>query len=74
MPSVELNDQQWGQVMSILSDAPWKVANPLLMAIGDQLRAQFQASQSAQQQQQPPMTTERAWAADGNNSKEARHE
>jgi hypothetical protein len=26
--------------MSILADAPWKIANPLLMEIGEQLRHQ----------------------------------
>jgi hypothetical protein len=44
MAIVELNDNQWGQVMSILADAPWKVANPLLMEMGNQLRAQMQAA------------------------------
>ena len=39
MSTVDLNDQEWGQVMSILADAPWKQANPLLMKIGEQLRA-----------------------------------
>jgi hypothetical protein len=41
MSSVELSDQEWGQVMGLLSEAPWKVANPLLMKIGDQLRKQY---------------------------------
>ena len=40
MSNVELSDQQWGQVMAILADAPWKIANPLLMEMGNQLRAQ----------------------------------
>jgi len=40
MSSIELTDQEWGVLMSILSDAPWKVANPLLMKIGEQLRQQ----------------------------------
>jgi hypothetical protein len=40
MSSVNLNDNEWGQLMSILADAPWKIANPLLMKIGDQLRAE----------------------------------
>jgi hypothetical protein len=43
MSSVDLNDNEWGQLMNILADAPWKVANPLLMKIGDQLRAQVQS-------------------------------
>ena len=40
MAIVELDTNKWGQVMSILADAPWKIANPLLMEIGEQLRAQ----------------------------------
>lgn len=40
MPSVELNDAEWQQVIAIVSDAPWKVAHPLLMRIGGQLNAQ----------------------------------
>jgi hypothetical protein len=48
MPSnVSLDDREWGQVMNILADAPWKVSNPLLMKIGDQLRAQHQPQQQA---------------------------
>ena len=42
MSTVELNDNEWGQVMSIIGDAPWKQANPLLMKIGEQLRLQQQ--------------------------------
>ena len=42
MNSVQLNDQEWGQLMSILSEAPWKIANPLLMKIGEQLRLAHQ--------------------------------
>ena len=44
MPTVELDDNKWGQVMALISEAPWKVANPLLMEIGNQLRAQVQAA------------------------------
>ena len=40
MSTVELTDNEWGQVMSIIGDAPWKTANPLLMKIGQQLQAQ----------------------------------
>jgi hypothetical protein len=39
MPSVELNDQEWGQVMNQLAEGPWKITNPLLMKMGEQLRA-----------------------------------
>jgi hypothetical protein len=37
---VNLTDQEWGQVMGLLSEAPWKIANPLLMKVGEQLRMQ----------------------------------
>jgi hypothetical protein len=40
MPSVELNDQEWQQVINILATAPWAQANPLLMRIGGQLQGQ----------------------------------
>ena len=36
--TVDLSDQEWGQVMQILATAPWRDANPLLMKIGEQLR------------------------------------
>jgi hypothetical protein len=40
MASVELEDQEWQQVMAIIATAPWRDANPLLMKIGNQLRQQ----------------------------------
>lgn len=42
MPTVDLPDQDWNQVMTIIGEAPWKVAHPLLMRIGQQLQAQKQ--------------------------------
>ena len=47
MPTVNLDANEWGQVMAILATAPWRDANPLLMKIGEQLRLQ-------QQQNMPP--------------------
>ena len=38
MASVELDESDWQQVISILATAPWHTANPLLMKIGEQLR------------------------------------
>jgi ABC-type dipeptide/oligopeptide/nickel transport system ATPase component len=52
MSTVDLSEQEWGQVMSIISDAPWKVANPLLMKIGEQLREQALKQQAYDQQVQ----------------------
>jgi hypothetical protein len=40
-PSVALTAQEWTQVMAILSTAPWRDANPLLMKIGEQLQRQM---------------------------------
>jgi hypothetical protein len=40
MVEVRLEPQEWNQVLQILSQAPWNVANPLIMKIGEQLRAQ----------------------------------
>jgi hypothetical protein len=37
---VDLTDQEWQQVLGILSTASWRDANPLLMKIGNQLRLQ----------------------------------
>jgi hypothetical protein len=65
MAMVTLEDQEWQQVLALLSDAPWRVANPLLMKIGQQLQAQ-----RAMQSKQP---TEVGITPDGN-GKEARHE
>lgn len=50
MPAINLDANEWGQVMAILSTAPWRDANSLLMKIGDQLRVQ------SLQPQQPPQT------------------
>jgi hypothetical protein len=40
MRKVELEPHEWGQVMQIISTAPWNVANGLLVKIGAQLREQ----------------------------------
>jgi hypothetical protein len=40
MTEVRLDPQEWNQLLQILSQAPWNVANPLIMKIGEQLRAQ----------------------------------
>lgn len=63
MPSVELSDQEWAQVMGLLSTAPWRDANPLLMKMGAQLQAQSR----------PQVNTAPDIRLDAN-GKEARHE
>lgn len=65
MPTVSLSDKDWAQVMAILSTAPWRDANPLLMEIGRQLQSQVQ-----NQVKPPPGADIRL---DGN-GKEVRHE
>lgn len=40
MPTVRLEDEEWQRVISIIASAPWNIANPLLMKIGEQLRQQ----------------------------------
>jgi hypothetical protein len=39
MIEVKLPVEQWQQVLAILARAPWAEANPLIMGIGEQLRA-----------------------------------
>jgi hypothetical protein len=66
MQTVSLEEQDWTQVMGILSEAPWRIANPLLMKIGGQLRVQ----QETRDMSGPPNRPARA---DGN-SKEVHDE
>lgn len=40
MLSVQLEVEDWNKVLAILAQAPWAQANPLIMAIGGQLRGQ----------------------------------
>jgi hypothetical protein len=48
--AVSLSPVEWQQVMAIISTAPWRDANPLLMKIGQQL--QMQQKQQAPIKQQ----------------------
>jgi hypothetical protein len=43
MIEVKLPIEQWQQVLAILATAPWAQANPLIMALGEQLRARTAA-------------------------------
>ena len=65
MPSVNLSDADWGQVMAIIGEAPWKIAHPLMMKIGEQLR---------QQAQQPVPPTPPPGIRLDSNGKEVSHE
>jgi hypothetical protein len=53
MVEVRLEPQEWNQLLQILSQAPWNVANPLIMKIGEQLRGK-QEAELLKGQQQPP--------------------
>jgi hypothetical protein len=39
MIELRLPLEQWQQVLGILAQAPWATANPLIMSLGEQLRA-----------------------------------
>lgn len=43
MIEVRLPIEDWQRVLSILAQAPWNQVNPLIMSIGDQLRAHASA-------------------------------
>jgi hypothetical protein len=37
--TVDMDVEEWQRVLGILAQAPWATANPLIMKIGEQLRA-----------------------------------
>ena len=39
MIAVQLSLEDWQRVLAVLAGAPWATVNPLIMSIGDQLRA-----------------------------------
>lgn len=43
MLTVSLSEQEWQQILTLLAQHPWNVANPLLMKVGEQLRTQAEA-------------------------------
>lgn len=38
MIAVVLSPEDWNKVLAVLATGPWNAVNPLLMAIGEQLR------------------------------------
>lgn len=38
--TVNLELEDWNKVLAILAQAPWATVNPLIIAIGEQLRSQ----------------------------------
>jgi hypothetical protein len=53
MMEVRLDQQEWNQLLQILAQAPWNVANPLIMKIGEQLRAQQQKDDPGERPARP---------------------
>lgn len=53
MPSVNLTDQDWQQVMAAIGETPWRIAHPLLLKIGQQLQAQNPPSYEQQASPRP---------------------
>jgi len=41
---VRLDLEEWQRVLGVLAQAPWAVAHPLIMKIGEQLRMQEPAA------------------------------
>lgn len=39
MIPVQLGMEEWQRVLAVLAQAPWNQVNPLIMSIGEQLRA-----------------------------------
>jgi hypothetical protein len=39
MIAVQLDLEEWQRVLAVLAQGPWSTANPLIMKIGEQLRA-----------------------------------
>lgn len=42
MIAVKLELEDWNRVLAILAQAPWATVNPLILAVGEQLRQQAQ--------------------------------
>lgn len=40
MIPVQLDMEEWQRVLAVLAQAPWSTVNPIIMKIGEQLRAQ----------------------------------
>jgi len=51
---VTLEAQQWNQIMAVLSEAPYKIAAPLIQTVGEQLQQQAQAQAPQGMQQMAP--------------------
>jgi hypothetical protein len=66
MPILDLTEGECQQILNILGDVPWRISNPLLMKIGQQMQAQQQGV-DARKHSGPPNR------ADGKDSQEVHH-
>ena len=55
MPTVDLTEQEWNQVMGILGEVPWRISNPLLMRIGGQLKQQMRPTSKQTNNEEVPI-------------------
>lgn len=58
--AVYLSEREWQAVMGLISLAPWRDANPLLMKIGAQLQQQQAGAMAGPGLQQAPQQAEPA--------------
>lgn len=49
MIEIRLALEEWQRVLAVLAQAPWSTANPLIMAIGEQLRAHGETAAKREQ-------------------------
>jgi hypothetical protein len=47
MIAVQLEMEEWQRLLAIVAQAPWATANPLIMAIGEQLRVRSESAAAA---------------------------
>jgi hypothetical protein len=53
MPTVDLSIEEWQQMMALISEGPWRVANPLLMKLTAQLQHQSSKQQTTNSEDMP---------------------
>jgi hypothetical protein len=75
MPTIELSDEEFSQLMFVMANAEgkglnWQLVNPLMMRIGTQARLQAEA----QQRRNALLSSTAPAPPPGNGQKEVRHE
>lgn len=58
MPMLELTDQEWQTLTLILADVPWKISNPILFKMANQVREQRGMPAPEQVDLPPPLRPE----------------